>query len=448
MNKAVAASPASALRQHSGDAAAIPARSGTCQLTVVPKLSLGNPFSGDPTPCGALHRRLEWGILPPSPCLLRGVPAGSVVLVTVPLWLRSLCVTVLVTRRPCHHPRTFCSHQALGAGREWPWDSPAMAFSWLAVCPRTEPRSQSRSLFWLGTVPPSEKARTGGSSDLMNFYATTYGVSYGQPHFRTCLGHHCDTGYTSNNRLATSFLLFPRGIAAGHYQDTTTEHFKPFWLPNRRSPLPWSVHQPRRGYVQECPLFRLHTGADYHPKAAAEPSTESSRIGCAQPDVLQKITIGTEEDSGFTKAFPRRDNILPVLPTHPVSSHPTGSPVPCQAPTLSAPQGTLFPLPQLGVSITTTDYLPFVYSPVTEMFPSSFCREVPGCLATELPFGYSTDHGQRVTPYLTLSSSLPARRWQHPTWIERSTEDIQHPSGFSTNNHPTTLGDTLSHPLA
>ncbi|XP_040985072.1 protein phosphatase 1 regulatory subunit 32 isoform X4 [Aquila chrysaetos chrysaetos] len=98
------------------------------------------------------------------------------------------------------------------------------------------------------------------------------------------------------------------------------------------------------------------------PRASREHGTESRRASPAQPDVLQKTTIGAKEQSGFTRATPRSDSILPVLPAQP-----------------------------LGVSITTTDYLPSVRShggetllalPACSERGNGFSREVPGCLGT------------------------------------------------------------------
>ncbi|XP_074904542.1 stabilizer of axonemal microtubules 4 isoform X4 [Buteo buteo] len=307
-----------------------------------------------------------------------------------------MCHCAAVTRRQRHHPK----------------DSPAVG---------------------LGIVSPSVKARTGGSADLMNFYATSYAVAYGQPRFCPCLGPHTDSGYVSNNHSAISCLLCPRGAAEGRCQDTatstTTEHFKPFWLPDGRSLLPRHIHQPESGYLQESSLSCPHTGgvSPQHtrllqgpPRASREHSTESCRAGPAQPDVLQKTTIGAKEQSGFTRATPRSDNILPVLPAQP-----------------------------LGVSITATDYLPSVRSHGGETLPAGsergnrFSREVPGCLGTAEPLGFTINRGQYVTPRPNPSPAVPAWCWQGPTWMVRPMGGIQpqRPSGFSTNNHPTGLGD-------
>ncbi|NXV95526.1 PPR32 phosphatase, partial [Calonectris borealis] len=211
-----------------------------------------------------------------------------------------------------------------------------------SACPFVCPRAQLPSLLQdlpaagLGAVSPSAKARAGGSADLMNFYATSSAVAHGQSRFRPRLGHHAGTGYASNNHSAISCLLCPRSAAGGHCQDTATsttaEHFKPFWLPDGRSLLPWHVHQPGSGYLQESSHSCLHSGAvsPWHrrhlqgpPKASRGHGTESRRT-----DVLQKTTIGAKEQSGFTRATSRSDGILPALPGQPVSPSPLSLPSP------------------------------------------------------------------------------------------------------------------------
>lgn len=62
-------------------------------------------------------------------------------------------------------------------------------------------------------------------------------------------------------------------------------------------------------------------------------------------DILQKTSIGATEPSGFTKAFPRGDNVLPALSTQPVSPHPAMSLVTPRQPPKSSlhPRGHFFP---------------------------------------------------------------------------------------------------------
>ncbi|XP_054053703.1 protein phosphatase 1 regulatory subunit 32 [Rissa tridactyla] len=408
------------------------------------------------------------------------------------------------------------------------------------VCPRAKLRSLPRGspAAGLATVTPSAKAHARGSADLMNFYATSYAVAYGQSRFRPCLGRHTVTGYVSNNRWDMSCLL---RAAEGHCQDaarsTTAEHFQPLMLPDGRSLLPRHVHQPGSGYLQASSLscLRTRTASPQHlpllqgpPNAHREHGTGGRRAGPAQPgtglgvsvipgpapspggfggvgdpgassiprrvwgcrmvtpwlpvglcagragdragdrgapslphlpppDVLQKTTVGTKEQSGFTRATPRSDSVLPGQP--------------------------------LAVSVTATDYLPSVHSHGVETLPalptgsergSGFSREVPSCLATAglpavghplplisrglraprvtqasplgqqvvgrmEPSGFTTNHNQYVPP---VSPTAPAQCWGGPTWTARPMGGIQpqRPSGFSTNNHPTGLGDIVGHP--
>ncbi|NXN17014.1 PPR32 phosphatase, partial [Indicator maculatus] len=200
--------------------------------------------------------------------------------------------------------------------------SPAMA------CPFACPRGKLRSLPpGLATGFPSPKLETGGSSELMNFYTTSYTVAHGQPRFRPHLGHHAGAGFVPNNYSALSYLLCPRSTSEGHCQDvatsTTTKDFKAFWLPDGRSFLPRHVHQPGSGYLQECPpaclcsegLSPQHAGVLQGP-----PKTSREYI-------LQKMTIGAKEQSGFTRAIPRTKDILPALPGQPVSHPPPPHPL-------------------------------------------------------------------------------------------------------------------------
>ncbi|NXT44732.1 PPR32 phosphatase, partial [Pelecanoides urinatrix] len=227
-----------------------------------------------------------------------------------------------------------------------------------SACPFVCPRATLPSLLrdspaaGLGTGSPSAQGRTGGSADLMNFYATSSAVAHGrgsrrpprnwggsfpglnppsprchpgQSHFRPRLGHHVGTGYASNNHSAISYLLCPRGAAGGHRQDTATsttaEHFKPLWLPDGRSLLPRHVHQPGSGYLQESSRSCLRSGA----ASPRHRGQGRGHWGSLPADLLQKTTIGTMEQSGFTRATSRTDGIPPALPGQPVSPSPTAS---------------------------------------------------------------------------------------------------------------------------
>ncbi|XP_075609226.1 stabilizer of axonemal microtubules 4 [Balearica regulorum gibbericeps] len=205
-------------------------------------------------------------------------------------------------------------------------------------------------------------------------------MAHDLPHFSP---HRAVTGYVSNNHSAISRLLCPRSAVEGTPAPLpghrhVHHRFKPLWLPDGRSLLPRHVCQPGSGYLQEGSRSCFHTRVarpQGPPKSSSEHSTGSCCTGPAQPDVLQKMTISTKKQSGFTRATSRNDSILPALPGQP-----------------------------LGVSVTTTAYLPSVRS-----------HHQPGV-------GRVQPGGGGIQP--------------------------QHPGGFSTNSHPTGLGYIIGHPPA
>ncbi|XP_021138198.2 stabilizer of axonemal microtubules 4 isoform X3 [Columba livia] len=341
--------------------------------------------------------------------------------------------------------------------RELLGDSPTMA----SVCPFVSPRPRVK-------LRSSARGQAGGSTDIMNFYATTYGLAYGQPCFRPRLGHHTGAGFVSNYRSDVPSLL--RSCGTAECQDSisaATEHFQPHWHPDGRGLLPRHLHQPPSGYHQESLPCCLCAGGvspqhRWHHQDVPKSLGECGG-GCTKPDILQKTSIGATEPSGFTKALLRGDNVLPALSTQP-----------------------------LGVSVTKTDYLPSVRSRGDETLPelsggsergSGFTREVPSVLGTvDLPVvghavrfvsrglrvprgtqdrllgrqkagrmepsGFTTNNGQYVPPRATMSPTAPARCWRDPNLMARPMGGIQplRPSGFSTNNHPTGVGDAGGQP--
>ncbi|KAM6255022.1 stabilizer of axonemal microtubules 4 isoform 1-T1 [Spheniscus humboldti] len=370
--------------------------------------------------------------------------------------------------------------------------------------------------------PPRRRRVPGGSADLMNFYATSYALAHGRgsrrptpkaggglvPGAEPPLPTVTQAGRVSVPASATTpapatcpttTRPSPACSARGTQQRATARTpprppppstSSPSGSPTAGAPCPGTSTSRGAGYLQESSLTCLRTGAvspqqtrhlQGPPKASREHGTESHRTGPAQPDVLQKMTIGTTEQSGFTRPTPRSDSVLlPALPGQP-----------------------------LGVSITTTDYLPSVRSHGGETLPalpagsergSGFSREVPGCLGTAVsrtpshcpspralpvltrcphpglahggpprparlpraagtprdpgqpagtagcwqeggcrhdpgpvglctqttsipqePSGFTTNHGQRVTPRPPLSPAAPARCWRGPTWMARPT---------------------------
>ncbi|XP_040465619.1 protein phosphatase 1 regulatory subunit 32 [Falco naumanni] len=248
----------------------------------------------------------------------------------------------------------------------------------------------------LGTVS-SAKAHTRGSTNLINFNATSHALAHGQLRIPPCLSHHIVTGYVSNNRSAISCLISPHSTAEGHCQDTTTsttaEHFKPFWFPDGRSLLPWHVHQS---------LGIKVTTTDYLPSMCSHQGEK----------MLPVLPAGSERGSRFRQEVPGSLDRMGL----PVVDHP----VPRISRGLQAPRVTQ--VAQLGQQ---------------------------GAGRKEL-LGFTINYGQDVTPHPTRFTTAPAWCWRGPTWMPGCVGGIQpqRPSGFSTNNHPTRLEDIGGHLVA
>lgn len=154
------------------------------------------------------------------PCTCRGCgpPAGG--------WSGTSCSPVTRHRHRAGYQETV-SAGTFRSLRELLGDSPAMA----SVCPFVHPRSRVK-------LRSSARGQAGGSTDIMNFYATTYGLAYGmgvpkgspetgwgslprlsplcppgQPCFHPRLGHHTGAGFVSNYRSDVPSLLRSCGTA-------------------------------------------------------------------------------------------------------------------------------------------------------------------------------------------------------------------------------------------
>ncbi|KAM6358959.1 stabilizer of axonemal microtubules 4 isoform 2-T2 [Alca torda] len=250
----------------------------------------------------------------------------------------------------------------------------------------------------------------------------------------------------------TATLASQRSHCQDTARSTAAEHFQPLMLPDGRSLLPRHVHQPGSGYLQASSLSCLRTEAvspqhppllQGRPSAPGEHSTGSRRTGPAQPDVLQKTTIGTKEQSGFTRATPRSDSVLPALPGQP-GLPAVGHPIPLVSRGLQAPRVTQASLlGQQVVGRMVGAAVALSLSP--SLSPSPFGPRTQPTSIPQEPSGFTTNHNQYVPP---VSPAAPAQCWRGPTWTARPMGGIQpqRPSGFSTNNHPTGLGDIVGQP--
>ncbi|XP_025211045.1 protein phosphatase 1 regulatory subunit 32 isoform X2 [Papio anubis] len=203
----------------------------------------------------------------------------------------------------------------------------------------------------LGVVSPYVKMSSGGYTDPLKFYATSYCTAYGREDFKPRVGSHTGTGYKSNFRPVVSCQASLEALdnpargeqAQDHFQSVASQSYRPLEVPDGKHPLPWSMHQTSSGYGREKPsaglptkeVRKVHFDTQEHgPQAITglEPrevpllhqqqgqgplERENFRYGprfmtseynskylrepLDQPDFLQKNSIGAKEGSSFTK---------------------------------------------------------------------------------------------------------------------------------------------------
>ncbi|XP_021532498.2 stabilizer of axonemal microtubules 4 isoform X2 [Aotus nancymaae] len=203
----------------------------------------------------------------------------------------------------------------------------------------------------LGVVSPYVKMSSGGSTDPLKFYATSYCTAYGRQDFKPRVSSHTGTGYKSNFRPVVSCQASLEALdnpAVGEqardlFQSTSSQSYRPLEVPDGKQPLPWSMHQTSSGYGQEqpcagpltkevrkvhfdtqehgpqaitglepreVPLLHQQQGQDslerenfrYGPRfMTSEYNSKYLREPPDQPDLLQKKSVGAKEGSGFTK---------------------------------------------------------------------------------------------------------------------------------------------------
>ncbi|XP_004469411.2 stabilizer of axonemal microtubules 4 [Dasypus novemcinctus] len=321
----------------------------------------------------------------------------------------------------------------------------------------------------LGIVSPYVKMSSGGCTDPLKFYATSYSTAYGREELKPQMGSHVGTGYKSNYRPVVSYqanLDVLDNPAMGeqirnNFQTVTNQSYRPLEVPDGKYPLPWSTHQAGSGYTQEKPnvgpltkeVRKVHFDTkDYGAQSipGLEPKDvpllhqqqdkgslewENARHGprfmtseynsrylnkpSNQPDLLQKKSIGAKEPTSF-------------------SQEPTKNPVVFQAPSQALPgDPTLLP----GRSVTKSDFLPLAHPHGDEFLPA-LARG-----GSERETGFSRVNERTLNPRAPPpcpepSSSMTHWQFQAPQRVQqtnvallgRETVGNKEPTGFSLNN--------------
>ncbi|XP_077604908.1 stabilizer of axonemal microtubules 4 isoform X2 [Crocuta crocuta] len=276
----------------------------------------------------------------------------------------------------------------------------------------------------LGVVSPYVKMSSGGCTDPLKFYATTYCTAYGREDFRPRMGSHEGTGYKSNYWPVVSYQANPDALdnpAMGeqvrhNFQSVTSQSYRPLEVPDGKYPLPWHMHQTSSGYSREKPSAATPTKegpcfmtSEYNSKYLKQPSN--------QQDLLQKKSIGAKEETGFTEES-------------------TKNPIVFQPPSQALPGDPVL-LP--GRSVTRSDF-----PRMTHLRGDEFLPVLPR--GSERETGYSRVNERllnpRVAPPGPEPSSMSHWQFQPPQRVQqtnvallgRETVGNKEPTGFSLNN--------------
>ncbi|XP_075403671.1 stabilizer of axonemal microtubules 4 [Tenrec ecaudatus] len=320
----------------------------------------------------------------------------------------------------------------------------------------------------LGVVSPYVKMSSGGCSDPLKFYATSYCTAYGREDFQPKMGTHRGTGYKTNYRPLVSYQPSLDALdnpAMGEQvqnvlQTVTNQSYRPLEVPDGKDPLPSNMYQTCSGYgreksntgpstkevrkvhfdtqdhgahtipglePREVPLLHQQQGkgstewensrhgprfmtSEYNSKYLNEPPT--------QPDLLQKKSIGAKEETGFTEESTKN----PIVFKPPSQAHP-GSP-------------TLLP----SRSVTRSDFLPMTHAHGDELLPGlarSAQRETGFSRVNER---FLSSRGPPASPELgsmTHCQFQPPQRMQQQSnlaMLGRESVGNKEPSGYSLNN--------------
>ncbi|XP_024430249.2 stabilizer of axonemal microtubules 4 [Desmodus rotundus] len=319
----------------------------------------------------------------------------------------------------------------------------------------------------LGVVSPYVKMSSGGCTDPLKFYATSYCVAYGQEEFKPCEGSHKGTGYKSNYRPVVSNQASLNALdnpAMGervqdNFQTVTSQSYRPLVVSDGTNPLPGNLYQTDSGYSLEKAnlvpttkeVRKVHFDTqDYGPQSITglepkhmpllhQPQRKGSlewENAChgprfmtseynskylnepsSQPDLLQKKSIGAKEDSSFAKES-------------------TKNPIVFQPPSQALPGDPVL-LP--GQSVTKSDFLPMTYPRGDGLLPQM-------ARGSERETGFSRVNertlNSRACPPGPEFSSMSHWQFQHPQRVQQTNVPLpgreivgnKEPTGYSLNN--------------
>ncbi|XP_006875111.1 PREDICTED: protein phosphatase 1 regulatory subunit 32 [Chrysochloris asiatica] len=315
----------------------------------------------------------------------------------------------------------------------------------------------------LGVVSPYVKMSSGGCSDPLKFYATSYCTAYGREDFKPRLSIHKGTGYKTSYRPLVSYQASLDALdnpamgeqVQNNLQTVTSQSYRPLEVPDGKHPLPWKMHQTCSGFGREKAntgpstkeVRKVHFDTQEHGVQAIpglEPKEvpllhqqenkgsterENARHGprfmtseynarflhepSNQPDLLQKKSVGAKEKTGFTEES-------------------TKSPIVFKPPSQAIPgDSTLLP----SRSVTRSDFLPITHPRGDEALPAL-------TRVCDHETGFSRVNQRILNPRAPERSSMSPWQLQPPQWkqqtnvamLGRETVGNKEPTGFSLNN--------------
>ncbi|KAL1787654.1 phosphatase 1 regulatory subunit 32 [Sigmodon hispidus] len=308
---------------------------------------------------------------------------------------------------------------------------------------------------------------SGGCSDPLKFYATSYCTAYGREEFKPRMGSHVGTGYKSNYRPVVSYQpnldTLDNPAMGEQIRDTsksvTSQSYSPLEVPDGKHPLPWNLYQTTSGYgrdklntgplskevrkvhfdtqdhgpqtitglePKEVPLLHQQQGkgsmewenSHYGPRfMTSEYNSKYIKETPNHPDLLLKKTIGSKEETGFTEESTKNPIVF-----QPPSQTFSGDPV-----------------LHSGRSVTKSDYLPISHPQGSDFLPML-------ARGSDRDTGYSRVNERTLNPRMPApspqSANMSHRSYQPSQRVQQTNVSLlgreivgnKEPTGFTINN--------------